>query len=360
MKLKLLLIEDSDDDAVLIEAELESAGYELDITRVFTRQAVQSALNACSNWDLIISDHNLPGFSSIDTLFILLKLELDIPFIIVSGTIGEEVAVEVMKSGAQDYVMKDHLSRLGPAVKNAIDAFQAKRCAQDYQQRLRELSMHIEMVREEERAAMARDIHDEIGGLLTALKMDVRWLGKQLGQSESDVEGKFDTMGSHLDEAIKSVRRIITDLRPSVLDDLGLSAALEWQLTEFCKRHNTQCQFVCAPEIMDNTPRKNDIAIFRIFQESLTNIAKHAKATEVVVRINRQDRRLVLEIIDNGVGISDENRFKKGSYGLIGMNERALAMGGQFQILANNEEGSRVLLTLPCQELDNNEGIGES
>lgn len=348
MKLKLLLIEDSDDDVVLITSELESAGFGLDMERVYTRQGMTTALTRNTDWDLIISDHNLPGFSSIDALLILLKNELDIPLIIVSGTIGEEMAVEVMKSGAQDFVMKNHLSRLGPAVKNALEATQAKRCAMEYQQRLRELSMHIETVRENERASIARDIHDEIGGLLTALKMDVRWLNRRGCDREQGVKEKLDDMGSHLDHAIKCVRRIITDLRPSVLDDLGLLAALEWQFDEFCKRYDIEGHIDCPSGVLDRQRHEQDITVFRIFQESLTNIVKHAKASEVWVKVTADNGRLVLDITDNGIGISDENKLKEGSYGLIGMNERAIAMGGSLRVQACERGGTRVTLNLPC------------
>lgn len=350
MKLKVLLIEDSDDDVMLITSELENAGFELDMERVYTRQGMTKALSRDSDWELIISDHNLPGFSSIDALFILLKNELDVPLIIVSGTIGEEMAVEAMKAGAQDFVMKDHLSRLGPAVKNALDAAQAKRSARDYQQRLRELSTHLESVREQERAAIARDIHDEIGGLLTALKMDVRWLNRHGCDRDDAIDHKLNDMGQHLDQAIKCVRRIITDLRPSVLDDLGLLAALEWQFEAFCKRYDIKGHFEYPHDILEHPRGEQDIVVFRIFQESLTNIAKHAKAGEVWVYFSCDLEQMCLEIADNGVGIIEENRFKSGSYGLVGMNERAIAMDGSLQVSPNNGGGTRVKLLLPCTE----------
>lgn len=350
MKLTLLLLEDSNDDAELVLAELEMGGYAVEVEQVYTRQGMVAALARRQDWDLIISDHNMPGFSSIDALLILINSGLDIPLIIVSGTIGEEMAVEVMKAGAKDYVMKDNLSRLGPAVKNAIESAQAKRCALDYQQRLRELGVHLESVREQERAAIARDIHDEIGGLLTALKMDVRWLARRNDGATGEITGKLDCMGEHLDRAIRCVRRIITDLRPSVLDDLGLFAALEWQLEEFRKRYGVDCRFRIDDGLKSCENCEHSITVFRIFQESLNNIAKHARATRVEVSAIRKEGALLLSVEDNGVGISEESKHKHGSYGLIGMNERAMAIGGEFRITAIEGGGTRLVLRIPCQK----------
>jgi len=349
MQLNVLLIEDSDDDAMLLLAELESNGYQVDYERVISKQGMLDALGHRNDWDIIISDHNLPGFSSTEALYELLKREIHIPLIIVSGTIGEEMAVEAMKAGAYDYVMKEHLSRLVPAVSNALEAANAKRRAGEYQERLRELSMHLESVREQERAMIARDIHDEIGGLLTALKMDTRWLEKRFAGQTRDADDKFVAMSAHLDNAIKSVRRIITDLRPSVLDDLGLVAALEWQLEDFCKRYDMTCRFMSSMDSVNLASKNHEVAVFRIFQESLTNIARHAQADHIQVELGYNDNEGTIELLvqDNGVGISDDNKLKKGSYGILGMDERATSLGGRLMVLPVQGGGTMVSLSLP-------------
>ncbi|MGM0594468.1 MAG: histidine kinase [Pseudomonadota bacterium] len=349
MDLNVLIIEDSEDDALLLVAELELNGYQLDYERVYNKQGMIEALERRNDWDIIISDHSLPGFSSIAALLELLKRNLDIPLIIVSGTIGEEMAVEAMKAGAYDFVMKDHLSRLAPAINNALEAAQAKQRVSSYQQRLRELTTHIETVRERERALIARDIHDEIGGLLTALKMDTRWLEKRFSGNGDDAEEKFVVMGEHLDNAIKSMRRIITDLRPAVLDDLGLVAALEWQLEDFCKRYGIDCRFHHDIDALNLSSKEHEITVFRIFQESLTNIAKHARARHIDVRLHHDvdNRSISLTIFDDGVGIDDENKLKKGSYGILGMNERAASIGGSLDVRAGDSGGTQVTLSLP-------------
>lgn len=352
MHLNVLLIEDSEDDALLLLDELEADGYQVDYERVISKQGLLEALGRRRDWDIIISDHNLPGFSSTEALYELLKRDIHTPLIIVSGTIGEEMAVEVMKAGAYDYVMKGHLSRLGPAVSNALTAADAKRRAEEYQERLRELSMHLESVREQERAMIARDIHDEIGGLLTALKMDTRWLEKRFTGNSDDADAKFTTMGEHIDNAIKSVRRIITDLRPSVLDDLGLIAAIEWQLEDFCKRYEMDCTFNSSLDGVRLANKNHEIAVFRIFQESLTNIAKHAQADHIRVKLqyNSEQGTIDLLIHDNGVGISDEKKVKKGSYGILGMNERASSLGGELTVQTAEDGGTMVALRLPVGE----------
>ena len=350
MPLKTLLIEDSDDDAMLLLAELETAGFQLEYERVYTRQGLINALNQRTDWDIILSDHSLPGFSSTDALLLLLQRNIDIPLIIISGSIGEEVAVEAMKAGAQDVVMKGHLSRLGPAVSNALDSTRAKCESREYQQRLRELSMHLETVREEERARIAREIHDEFGGLLTVLKMDTRWLARQLAGSREELDEKFSGMAGHIDNAAKAMRRIITDLRPSVLDDLGLIPALEWQLGDFCQRHDLSCRFRCAFDEVNLQNKHHEIAVFRIFQESLTNIARHARAGRVEVELRCSPETLELEITDDGVGIAENHKFKKGSFGILGMNERAASLGGRLEVLGNKRAGTIVLLRLPLSE----------
>lgn len=349
IKLNALIIEDSELDAMQLVGELESNGYAVNFERVFSRQGLLDALGRDEQWDIILSDNNLPGFSSIDALLILLKRNVTIPLIIISGTVGEEMAVEAMKAGAYDFVIKEHLGRLAPAVSNALDAANAKRKAEEYQERLRELSMHLESVREQERAMIARDIHDEIGGLLTALKMDTRWLEKRFAGESRDVDEKFSAMAGHLDNAIRSMRRIIADLRPSVLDDLGLVAAIEWQLEEFCKRYGLGYCFNNTLEAVNLSSKDHEIVVFRIFQESLTNIARHAKARHIEVDLvhDKLANEIHLHIHDDGVGIRDANKFKKGSYGILGMNERAASLGGSLDVGPAAGGGTTVALRLP-------------
>ncbi len=353
--LSLLLVEDSDDDAILILEELRGAGFAPSYERVYTRPGMRRALLE-GEWDVIISDHNLPGFSATDSLLLLLESHRDIPFIIVSGTIGEELAVEAMKAGAHDFVMKDSLGKLGPAVRNAIDGAEARRAhhqaqgeIQESRERLRQLASHLETVREEERARLAREIHDELGGILTALKMDIAWLKRNI-PAESRVEAKFASMTDLTDAAIRSMRRIITELRPSILDDLGLVAAIEWQLSEFEKRMGIRGELILGrdPDVTAiHLPESHAVALFRIFQESLTNVARHADASRVWVRVWGEGGRFNLEVHDNGRGIDPHQTKKTGSYGILGMHERAHNLGAALTISGGPGEGTTIRLSVP-------------
>ncbi len=345
--LKVLLLEDSEADAHRLINQIEQSGFILEYERVYTKQGMLNALGHEAQWDIIISEHSMSGFSSTDALLTLLARGIETPLIIVSDNIAEETAIETVRAGAHDFLMKDNLSRLGVSITKALQASLARAEAAAYQQRLRELSIHLEEVRETERVNIARDIHDELGGMLTAIKMDVRWLHKKCVESHCEVDAKYLLLGEHLDTAINTVRRIITELRPSVLDELGLTAALEWQLSEFEKRYNIRCCFDNqAPSLMIDD-KSHEVAIFRIFQESLTNIAKHAKASSVEVRLISNNNTLQLEVNDNGIGISEENKLKKGHYGILGMNERIRSIGGRLEITAGESAGTRVILRLP-------------
>lgn len=348
--LNLLLIEDSDSDVRRIVEQIDQCGFSLQLEQVYTRAGMLSALDSDTSWDIIITEHTMLGLSSTDVLLVLLERGVEIPLIIVSDHIAEEIAIESVRAGAHDFVMKDNLSRLGITITNALQTSSARREAQAYQQRLRELSVHLEEVRESERVDIARDIHDELGGMLTAIKLDVRWLHKKGREQQFDAEGKFELLGEHVDSAINTVRRIITDLRPSVLDDLGLVAALEWQLSEFEKRYPIECRFINqVPDLVINENGR-EVAVFRIFQETLNNIAKHARASRVEVRVAANNNKLLLEVNDNGVGISEENKSKKGHYGILGMNERIRSIDGSLEISAGETGGTRVSLSLPLQQ----------
>lgn len=346
LPLKVLLLENSEVDARLLLDALEGAGYAPEYERAYTKPMMLNLLGQ-AEWDVIIAEHLMPGLSSTDALLLLLERGIETPLIIVSERSGEEMAIASIRAGAHDFVSKENLSRLGVAITNALQASRARTEAKAYQQRLRELSMHLEAVREAERVNIAREIHDELGGMLTAIKMDVRWLHKKCDDANFEAEEKFVLLGEHLDSAINAVRRIITELRPSVLDDLGLVAALEWQLNEFEKRYHITCHFDNLAPALVLEDKSHEVAIFRLFQESLNNIAKHAKADRVEVRLAVVKRMLHLEINDNGIGISEDNKLKSGHYGILGMNERALSIGASLGITARESGGTRISLRLP-------------
>jgi len=214
------------------------------------------------------------------------------------------------------------------------------------QERLRNLTAHLQSVREEERTNIAREIHDEMGQTLTALKMDLSWIKRKIAHQPEPIEEKISGMSSLIDGAVRSMKRISTELRPGLLDDFGLSAAMEWQAEEFMNRTGIECQTVFKPkEIVIDKDRTT--AVFRIFQEALTNVVRHAEATKVKVKLIKGQKFLDLTIIDNGKGITDEKLSSSVSFGLMGMRERVTFMQGLLHIKGENGKGTTITARIP-------------
>ncbi len=212
------------------------------------------------------------------------------------------------------------------------------------------LANHLQTVREEERKHMAQEFHDQLGQSLTALKMDLSLLLRMISDEKQDIQRKLiaeelRSMQKLLDETIQLVWAIITELRPQMLDDLGLVATFEWEAQQFESRTGISCEFKSSAGDIQIDSKKS-IALFRIYQEALTNIARHANATVVKSVLRRDDGMLVLEIKDNGCGISIDEQLKQKSLGLIGMRERALAIGGSFEISGVAGEGTTIIVRL--------------
>ncbi len=218
-------------------------------------------------------------------------------------------------------------------------------------EQLRNLSKHLQAAREEERTSVAREIHDELGQDMTALKLDLAWLEESLLES-GEVEAKeahlakVRSMESLVDAMIHTVRKIMTQLRPVLLDSLGLTPAMEWQAEEFEGRTGIVCRFRSGPPDVE-LDRDRSTALFRIFQETLTNITRHAGASEVSVTLTRQNRGVELVVRDNGCGIAPKDLAKEHSFGLIGMRERALMFGGDVQIAGSEGGGTTVTVRMP-------------
>ena len=220
-------------------------------------------------------------------------------------------------------------------------------------QDIRQLASHLQDVREEERASIAREIHDELGQQLTGLKMDLSWITKRKTmQDDIEVRQKTTTILNLLDTAIKTVRKIATDLRPSILDDLGLIAAIEWQSEEFGRRSGISTEFISTMTEFNYSSRIA-IGLFRICQESLTNVARHAEATKICISLQEQDNEtILLKIEDNGRGFEVPKIGDKKTLGLLGMRERTLMMGGEFRIESDPGKGTTLFVTVPLTIAD--------
>jgi PAS domain S-box-containing protein len=216
-------------------------------------------------------------------------------------------------------------------------------------QELRNLSVHLQSVREKESTWMARKIHDELGQSLTALQMDLSWLTSRLPADNKGIREKTQSMSDLVDSTIESVHKITTELRPSLLDDLGLPATIEWQAAEFQKRSGICCRadIHCRDGVVD---KEMATTIYRIFQEMLTNIARHAKATQCLVSLKENEKELNLEVTDNGAGITQWQIDDPQSFGMIGMRERAHLWGGTVHVRNVKPSGTMVRVLIPLNK----------
>lgn len=217
---------------------------------------------------------------------------------------------------------------------------------------LSELSINLQKVQEDDKARLAHDIHDELGSILVSAKMDMSWVHSRLKDKDPAIAQKVARAMSVLDEGVNIKRRIIEDLRPTLLDNLGLAAAVDWYVNETCQRGNLKCELaIDAAEI--DVPNAVSIALFRILQEGLTNVLRHAKASHAWIVLRQENGGLSFSIRDDGIGMSQGSEQKKMSHGILGMRQRATALGGEFTIESSAGAGTaiRVFVPLPASKL---------
>ena len=346
-RVRLLVIEDSLLDYEMLLATLALQGVAARAERVEDAAGLQEAL-ARERWDLVISDHQMPAFSSGEALAVVRAQDAPPPFIIVSGVLGEEAAVEAMRRGADDFLLKGRLARLAVAVRNALAAAQARRDSVEAQERLRasreqlrNLSQRLQTVADEERAALARELHDDVGGTLTAVRFDLESLHRHLAPEPL---ARLRRAEEALAQASEAARRLMHGLRPPSLD-AGLAAALQYQVRAFRERHGLQVDFACSGTER-TLPEPLAMAVFRTCQEALTNIAKHAGPARIAIDLHFGAGAVSLEVGDDGRGLEPGALHKPGALGLRGLAERARASGGALDV-ASGEAGTTLLLWLP-------------
>lgn len=486
------MVEHSEADADLVLRILAQGGFKTDCLCVSTTADLYDALKI-RDWDVILSDYDLPRLSAQEVLHIMRSEELDIPLIIISSQIGEEAAEHIMALGAYDFMMKSNLARLVPAIRRSLHEvknfqrfitaqtalqksealFQAitsnlpgvvfqfllsgnnqtsfpyvsdasetllglppqmlmekpelfpalilpedkksyhqlmmtsaeqlstwnwEGCIQvkgdsdikwislratprkmangatlwdgiminitrnklaereivRSREQLAELSSYLQRVKEQERARIAREIHDDIGGTLTAIKCELYPCMDITARSPEFYQQKAKSIESLVDRVIDSTRRISLDLRPGILD-CGIVAAVQWQAKEFSDRTGIVCQVSCAN---DEISLDSDlaIAIFRVFQETLTNISKHANASRIQVKLVELEGLIFLEVMDNGCGITNIDMEKQDSFGIRGMRERCQQLKGNFHIAGDPGKGTKVTILIPTGNLDHQPG----
>jgi signal transduction histidine kinase len=256
-----------------------------------------------------------------------------------------------MRNGASDYVRKGNLSRLVPALLNAIEASVTRRERARSEaelaaskQRLSELAQHLQTSIEQERAAIAREIHDDVGGSLTALKFELAWITRHPGSNE--VPARASAALETVSLAIEAAQRIMHNLRPAILEQ-GLLPALQWIAGRFEKRTGIMCQ-LRAPEKIPALPTGVGLVAYRVVQEALTNITKYAQATQVGIDLSFAGKVVSLEISDNGRGLSPQDLAKAQSFGIRGLHERARTVGGWID-LSSSTSGTTLILSVPLQ-----------
>lgn len=352
--LRVILIEDSADDVALLLRALRVAGYAPEYAHVQTPDELARALGA-GRWDIVLSDYALPAFTGLLAMRQVFECDPDIPFIIVSGNIGENVAVAAMKAGAHDYLLKDNLTRLGGAIQRELREAGMRRARRrnelellDAKQRLQALSNRMLEMQEAERRHIARELHDEIGQSLTAIKLSVDALARHLHDDPArHLATEIAAAAGHV---LDQVRQLSLDLRPPQLDDLGLRAALHWLV----KRHACEGGPVIeleAPEDVPGCTPQAETACFRIVQETLTNALRHADASQVRIELSADAGHCCLEVSDNGCGFdvtaARARALKGSSLGLLSMQERAALAGGELSIASGAGDGTCVRARFP-------------
>ncbi|MFZ4522960.1 MAG: PAS domain S-box protein [Bacteroidales bacterium] len=468
--LRILVVEDSSADAELNIRLLRKAGYAVSFKRVETATEMTKALQS-ETWDLVLSDYLMPKFSVQAALEIYHEFGDNIPFIVISGAIGEEKAVQLIKDGAHDYLLKSNMTRfisvverelretlsqkelikttnalissevkfksyidnapdgvfvaddkgnyieineaacritgyskdellnmhisdilpeesleLGLAhfnkvkktgvakadllfkhkdgsnrwwtveavkleeskflsfTKDITDRKNANLEVMQAREELQHLSQYLMDARESERASVAMEIHDELGQALTAIKIDLNWVQEHLADKDKSVQ-KIGRIIEMTNDTIKKVQRISAELRPELLDDLGLATAIEWYSDEFEQRTGITCE-LRLEDVPDGGERIN-LALFRIFQEALTNVIRHANATTVNIHLKYIPQGMTLIIEDNGVGISPKKISSGKSLGLIGMRERARQLNGTVEFSKKASSGTTIVTIIP-------------
>jgi len=322
------------------------------MTRVETLEAFTD-LARSGSFDIILADYRLPGFTAIDAWSTLPANTVRPPFILLSGAIGEAAAVSAIHLGISDYLHKDDLDKLARVIMRALEVHHAReakikadRELAASEKRLSEFAGYLQAAIERERASIAREIHDDIGGALAAAKLDLALIGRHI--ADPILLSHTQAATEMLQHALGASQRIMMSLRPSILDQ-GLFAAVQWLASSFEKRTGIKTVIRANDEQLC-PPKTVQLAAYRTAQEALTNISKYAKCSLVQIEISDAEDFLTMEISDNGVGISDQELQKPTAFGIRGLHERAKTVGGWLDISTREGSGTSVILSVPLTE----------
>jgi signal transduction histidine kinase len=350
--LQVLMLEDDPADAGLIQKLLQRSGLNFAASVVSDERAFLQALDV-TTYDVVLADNALPQYSSLEALQVIKKKNLFVSFILVTGTVSEEFAVNIIKQGADDYILKTNLTRLPAAITKAIENKQTQKEKhfaqlelQELNEQLRNLSAHLQNVREEEQTRIAREIHDELGQMLTMIKIKINSADKKMQRSIIEAKVNLAEAVKETDNLLKAIRKIVSGLRPTALDDLGLVPALEWHGREFANNTGMRVLFEYDDEQL-KIEKNISTTLYRIYQESLTNIAKHSSATEVKAELRFQENNIYLSVSDNGKGFDPGEIKSKKTFGLLGIRERLLLINGEMTLNSAPGKGTRLMVRIP-------------
>lgn len=337
---------------MLVKRELRGLDESLQLLRVETLESFTNALKQ-QNFHLILADYRLAGFTALDAWAAMQDNGVRLPFVLLSGAIGETAAVQAIKAGISDYLPKSDLRKLRHVVQRAIEMHKvvlAKELADNElmlsERRLARLAEHLQDTLEEERAAIAREIHDDIGGSLAALRFDLSWIARH--NPDPQTQTHVTSATSMLQHAIEASQRIMRNLRPAILDQ-GLAPALNWLVGDFVRRTQLDVSFR-SPSQLDHLSKPVQLVAYRTAQEALTNVSKHAQCTKVKVEVSGDEQVLTLEVSDNGRGASARDIAKAHSFGIRGLKERAKTVGGWLDVSSRSGAGMAITLTIPLTD----------
>ena len=347
--LLVLHLEDSIADQRLASATLRRAGVLCTVDCVDALPEFIAALQTKA-YDLVLADYYLPGFTAKDAWDAARNLPDCPPFVLLSGAIGEAAAVEAIRQGIADYLLKDDMARLPHTLSRALEVHEARRAKEQAmlelarsERQLAALTEHLQQSIEQERAAIAREIHDDIGGSLTSVKFDVSWIHRNA--TTPALKDHATAALEMLQHALGASQRIMMNLRPPVLDQ-GLVAAVQWLAENFERRTGIPAQVRCSQERMEVAAEVQVVA-YRTAQEALTNISKYAQASVVHIDLSNAEGFLTLEVRDNGCGIAAEMRDKPKAFGLRGLAERARTVDGWLDISSQLGKGTSIIVSIP-------------
>jgi signal transduction histidine kinase len=358
----ILLVDDEPKNLTALQALLHDMG------RLVLAKSGKEALREvlARDFAVILLDARMPGMDGFEVARLIRQRERSrhIPIIFLTGAYEDTPSMfRGYEAGAVDYIVKP----LDPAIlrskiavftelfnKNAgLAAEIAERKVVEAQLRqtqenLRALTARQDSILEEERTRISREIHDELGQALTGLKMDLTWLLDKLRKDQKPIAKKLQGMSRLVDETVQSIRRIASGLRPELLDEAGLAAAIEWQAKDFQMRSGIRCRFKLPAESPRLGAEKSTV-LFRVVQEVLTNVARHSRATRVDIAMNVDEQAVTLDIRDNGIGLGEHDAANPKSLGILGMRERVALMSGQIEFSGVAGKGTRVVCGVPLQ-----------